>query len=201
MTARPDGLFLVGSDVDIPFIKPRLEAATSLALTTPEEPEMALARGAALAAANARLGAPRTIPMPHPPDPLSGNHELAYSAQPDNRTEPPSGRQAADSSERRSRKSLFALVSVTMIFVGGVVALALALALTRCAAAWSTAASACTGWPDTRARPQSAAAGSAAGPQGGQSLGRLAASPLGPGSASIAAFRPTRQTGIARKIR
>ncbi|BCO43892.1 hypothetical protein MINTM001_50310 [Mycobacterium paraintracellulare] len=44
MRARPDGLFLVGSDVDIPLIKPTLEAATSLSVTTPEEPEMALAR-------------------------------------------------------------------------------------------------------------------------------------------------------------
>ena len=65
MRARPDGLFLVGSDVDIPFIKPALEAATSLSVTTPEEPEMALARGASLAAANARLGAPSTLAMPY----------------------------------------------------------------------------------------------------------------------------------------
>lgn len=63
MRSRPDGLFLVGSDVDIPAIEPTLEAATSLSVTTPEEPEMALARGASLAAANARLGAPRTVEM------------------------------------------------------------------------------------------------------------------------------------------
>jgi hypothetical protein len=48
MKARPDGVFLVGSGVDIPSIKPALEAATSLSVTAPEEPEMALARGAAL---------------------------------------------------------------------------------------------------------------------------------------------------------
>ncbi|WP_439956101.1 DUF7159 family protein, partial [Mycobacterium avium] len=62
MRSRPDGLFLVGSDVDIPAIKPTLEAATSLSVTTPEEPEMALARGASLAAANARLGAASEAP-------------------------------------------------------------------------------------------------------------------------------------------
>jgi hypothetical protein len=39
---------------DIPLLKPALEAATSLAVTALEEPEMALARGAALASANAQ---------------------------------------------------------------------------------------------------------------------------------------------------
>jgi hypothetical protein len=65
MKVRPDGVFLVGSGVDIPSIKPTLEAATSLSVTAPEEPEMALARGAALASANAQLGAPSTVAMPY----------------------------------------------------------------------------------------------------------------------------------------
>ncbi|MGZ4526506.1 MAG: DUF7159 family protein, partial [Mycobacterium sp.] len=43
MTARPDGVFLVGHGVDVPLIKPALDAATSLSVTAPEEPEMALA--------------------------------------------------------------------------------------------------------------------------------------------------------------
>ncbi|WP_197500993.1 hypothetical protein, partial [Mycobacterium sp. E3251] len=81
MTARPDGLFLVGSDVDIPYIKPALEAVTSLSVTTPEEPEMALARGASLAAANAQLGAPSTIAMPPAGDLSADSRELAYSAE------------------------------------------------------------------------------------------------------------------------
>src|ERR1700761_3285456 len=52
---RPDGVFVVGSGIDVPLIKPALEAATSLPLTAAEEPETALARGAALASANAPL--------------------------------------------------------------------------------------------------------------------------------------------------
>jgi ABC-type lipoprotein export system ATPase subunit len=52
MEAHPEGVFVVGSGVDIPLIKPALEAATSLPVIAPEEPEMALARGAALASAN-----------------------------------------------------------------------------------------------------------------------------------------------------
>jgi hypothetical protein len=130
MKARPDGVFLVGSGVDIASIKPALEAATSLSVTAPEEPEMALARGAALASANAHLGAPSTVAMPQVgPDALaeSGSGELAYSAVADGKT----GvyrKSRADLGERRSRKPLLAIVSAMAIFVGGVVALALALA-------------------------------------------------------------------------
>lgn len=132
MRARPDGLFLVGSDVDIPFIKPALEAATSLSVTTPEEPEMALARGASLAAANARLGAPSTIAMPLAGDPSADGWELAYSAEADGgaaRTTGAHGESVARAGEQRSRKSVLAVVAATLVFVGGVVALALALAV------------------------------------------------------------------------
>ncbi|WP_211284959.1 DUF7159 family protein, partial [Mycobacterium palustre] len=80
MSARPDGVFLVGDGVDIASIKPALDAATSVSVTAPEEPEMALARGAALAAANAQLGAPSTLALPPVEDPVQ---ELAYSAEPD----------------------------------------------------------------------------------------------------------------------
>ena len=130
MKARPEGLFLVGADVDIPLIKPALEAATSLSVTAPEEPEMALARGAALASANARLGASATVAMPYVGsyalrEPCSAG--LAYSAVADDearghresRTEP---------GTRRSRKPVLAIAAVLTIFVGGAVALAIALA-------------------------------------------------------------------------
>jgi hypothetical protein len=126
MRARPDGVFLVGSGVDIPLLKPALEAATPLSVTAPEEPEMALARGAALASANVQLGAPSTVAMPHVQDPARG---LAYSAEPGNETDVAGdSREYADRGERRSRK-LLAILSATVIFVGGVVALTLALAL------------------------------------------------------------------------
>jgi len=132
MKARPDGLFLVGSDVDIPYIKPALEAATSLSVTTPEEPEMALARGASLAAANAQLGAPSTIAMPYAGDLSADGRELAYSAESDtgrSRTTGTDGESAAHSGAQRSRKSVLAVAAATLIFVGGVVALAVALAV------------------------------------------------------------------------
>ncbi|WP_067009961.1 hypothetical protein, partial [Mycobacterium sp. 1081908.1] len=120
MRARPDGVFVVGSGVDIPLIKPALEAATSLSVTAPEEPEMALARGAALASANEQLGAPSTVEMPYVQEPA---RELAYSAE----AEPASG-DDPEHGGRHSRKML-AILAATVIFVVGAVALTVALAV------------------------------------------------------------------------
>jgi hypothetical protein len=89
-----------------------------------------LARGAALASANAQLGALQTVKMPHvdlDAPAGSGSGELAYSAVADDET----GLYRdvdADLGEQRGRKPLLMAISVTAIFVGGVVALALALA-------------------------------------------------------------------------
>ncbi|EUA94206.1 hypothetical protein I551_8535 [Mycobacterium ulcerans str. Harvey] len=52
LPTRPDTVFLVGSGIDLPLIKPTLEASTTLPVTAAEEPDTALARGAALAAAS-----------------------------------------------------------------------------------------------------------------------------------------------------
>ncbi len=54
LPTRLGGLFLVGSGVDVAPIRSHLEKATSLTVSAPEESETALARGAALACANAR---------------------------------------------------------------------------------------------------------------------------------------------------
>jgi hypothetical protein len=70
---QPEGLLVVGSGVDIPLIKPALEEATSLPLTVPEQPETALARGAALASANAPLFASSTAAQAYALDPGTGS--------------------------------------------------------------------------------------------------------------------------------
>ncbi len=72
LEAHPGGVFVIGSGVDIPLIKPALEAATSLELSVPDEPEMALARGAALASANAPLFASSTAAVAYALDPGTG---------------------------------------------------------------------------------------------------------------------------------
>ena len=57
--SRADGAFVVGcgagSGTDVAAIKAALESATALEVTVPEEPDIALAWGAALASANAPL--------------------------------------------------------------------------------------------------------------------------------------------------
>jgi hypothetical protein len=72
LQTRPDGLFLVGSGVDIAPLKPQLEAATGLMINAPEEPETALARGAALASANAPLFTSSTEALAYAQDPGTG---------------------------------------------------------------------------------------------------------------------------------
>lgn len=70
--SRADGVFLVGCGTDIAAVKPALEAASPLAVSAPEEPEMALARGAALASANAPLFASSTAALAYALDPGTG---------------------------------------------------------------------------------------------------------------------------------
>jgi hypothetical protein len=67
-----DGVFIVGCGVDIVGIKTALEAATALDVSAPEEPDMALARGAALASANAPLFASSTAALAYALDPGTG---------------------------------------------------------------------------------------------------------------------------------
>ncbi len=93
---------------------------------------MALARGAALASANAPLATASTVAMAAvDPDAVagSGTGDLAYSAAEDDETQPVTGLHSefgADLGERRSRPSV-AAISAMAIPVGGVVALALGI--------------------------------------------------------------------------
>ena len=70
--SRADGVFLIGCGTDIVPIKPALEAVTALEVTASEEPDMALARGAALASANAPLFASSTAALAYALDPGTG---------------------------------------------------------------------------------------------------------------------------------
>ena len=63
----PQAMFVVGSGVDVSAVKTHLEHLVSLPVSAPDEPELALARGAALASANAPgirglHGRPRLLP-------------------------------------------------------------------------------------------------------------------------------------------
>jgi hypothetical protein len=147
LETRPDAVFVVGSGIDIPLIKPALEAATTLPLTAPEEPHTALARGAALASANAPLFVSSTAARAYAQDPGTGaidpfavapgffefpgtqaREDLAYSAVADDYTgehAPATG--FVEAGERRS----FGLVGSVLagIFIVGVAALVVSLAI------------------------------------------------------------------------
>ncbi|WP_375489471.1 hypothetical protein, partial [uncultured Mycobacterium sp.] len=175
LDSRPDGIFVVGSDVDVAKIKPQLEAATSLLVNAPDEPEMALARGAALASAHAPLfesstaaqayaqvagagvvepGAPAEATMaalgyaahvqgPADYDATEMTQALAYSADPDSAANAYTAVAGAEGAslaaaeagdigaeeQRPARKPFLVALSVLTIFVVGVAALAIALAL------------------------------------------------------------------------
>jgi hypothetical protein len=111
LETRPQSVFIVGTGVDIATIKPQLETLTALPVTAAEEPETALAWGAALASANAPLFASSTAALAYAQDPGTGavdpfavspgylaapdvpfgtelgEDDLAYSAVPDEEAE------------------------------------------------------------------------------------------------------------------
>jgi hypothetical protein len=154
LQTRPNGVFVVGSGIDIPLIKPTLEAATSLPLSAPEEPETALARGAALASANAPLFVSTTAAQAWAQDPgtgvvapfavtpgyfevgtdaESGANLLAYSAVADDFAAGYTGEYTAVTTliDAEHEKKPFALLGSVLasIFIVGVAALVVSLAI------------------------------------------------------------------------
>ncbi len=144
----PQGLFVVGSNgVDVEMIKAELDAATPLSVSAPTEPESALARGAAMASAHAPLFEWSTNALAYAQDPGTGaadpvvpvygaaegtgSQQRAYSAAPDEPdfyTAVGDAEFLADETELGRRPFLVAL-GVMMVFVFGVAALTISLAL------------------------------------------------------------------------
>ncbi|RUP02526.1 MAG: hypothetical protein EKK34_23685 [Mycobacterium sp.] len=138
LATHPDAVFVVGSGVDVPLIKPALDAATTLPVTLPEEPETALAWGAALASANTPLLSASTAARAYAQDPGTGAYPpfaldpayfdnanaaegaLAYSAVGPEHDEP----------KAEGRRPIGLLGSVLLsIFVVGVASLVVSLAV------------------------------------------------------------------------
>ncbi len=138
LQTHPEAVFVVGSGVDVPMIKPALDAATTLPVTLPEEPETALAWGAALASANTPLLSASTAARAYAQDPGTGAYKpfgldpayfdnasaadgaLAYSAVDADHEEP----------RTEGRRPLGLLGSVLLsIFVVGVASLVVSLAV------------------------------------------------------------------------
>lgn len=86
LSSRPDGLFVVGSGVNVGMVKPQLDAVSAIPVSVPEEPETALARGAALASAHVPLFDSSTSALAWARDPGTGVIDpdlvaLGYSSQ------------------------------------------------------------------------------------------------------------------------
>lgn len=145
LDAGPQGMVLVGSGVDIPLIKPVVESATSLQLWVPDEPEMALARGAALASAHAPLFASSTAALAYAQDPGTGEFapwafaatpvdtgnarpNVAYSAVPDEDADAQTVI-GLDPDAQRRRSILLVSSTLAVVFIAAVVALEIALAI------------------------------------------------------------------------
>jgi hypothetical protein len=158
LNPNPQGLFVVGSDgVDVEMIRAELEAATALTVSAPTEPGSALARGAALASAHAPLFdwstnalayaqdpgtgavdpvvalAANVAALDGPVDPAGvGSQPRAYSAVPDEETNFQTGVGDTEFSAVETdpgRRPFLVALGVLMVFVFGVAALAMSLAL------------------------------------------------------------------------
>ena len=111
---RPDGMFVVGAGVDATSLKSHLEKLVAMPVHTPAEPELALARAAALAAANAPSIEASTV-------------ALAYSREPDEGTTAAAA--FPDDAEKGRKPFLLAGSALTTIFGVGVVTLVVSLAV------------------------------------------------------------------------
>jgi hypothetical protein len=76
--SQPEGMFVVGSGVDVATVKEHLEQLVSMPVSAPDEPELALARGAALAAAHAPLFDASTVGLAYSQDPDGTTAGEAY---------------------------------------------------------------------------------------------------------------------------
>ena len=158
LETSPQSVFIVGTGVDVAAIKPQLETLTALPVTAAEEPETALAWGAALASANAPLFASSTAALAYAQDPGTGavdpfavspgylaapdvpfgtelgEEDLAYSAVPDEEAEVHTVAQDVIAEEHLDhepeRRPLVLVGSIlAVVFVAAALSLEVALAL------------------------------------------------------------------------
>ena len=135
-------LFMVGSGVDIAALKPEIAARTSLPVHAPEDGEMALARGAALASVNTPRYEASTVSLASTEDTSAGATQMAaagymaplgYSAVPDDDADFVAadyvGLEPAPENGAESRPFLLVGSALSTIFVVGVVALVISLAV------------------------------------------------------------------------
>ena len=139
----PQGMFVVGSGVDVTSVKSHLENLVSLPVSAPDEPEIALARGAALASAHAPAFEATTVGLAYSQDPdgtTAGNAyaglagaetQLAAFGAADALVDDYAAQTDLEPIAPEEGRKPFLLVgsALTSIFVVGVVALVISLAV------------------------------------------------------------------------
>ncbi|MEO3758872.1 hypothetical protein ABGB19_11375 [Mycobacterium sp. B14F4] len=137
----PQGMFVVGSGVDVSSVKDHLAHLVSLPVQAPDESELALARGAALAAAHAPAFEASTVGLAYSQDPDGTTAGSAYAgfAAAETQLRPVGGDGAyvdayepqTDLTPAAEKGKPFLLVgsALTSVFVVGVVALVISLAV------------------------------------------------------------------------
>jgi hypothetical protein len=137
----PQGMFVVGSGVDVASVKSHLQDLVSLPVNAPEESGLALARGAAIAAANAPIFDASTVGLAYSQDPdgTAGNDYPGLAGAATQLR--PVGAVAlmddavdfgeyADAPAEEGRKPFLLVGSaLTSVFVIGVIALVISLAV------------------------------------------------------------------------
>ena len=129
------GMFVVGSGVDVTAVKAHLQDLVSVPVIAPEEPQLALARGAALASANAPRYDTSTVGLAYSQDPdgttvypiVLADDATTFLGHAD--ASPDTADIASDPDDVPERSKPFLLVgsSLTAIFVAGVMALTIAM--------------------------------------------------------------------------
>ncbi len=129
--SRPDGVFLVGRGVHTARLKAALEPLIPLAVSAPEDPETALARGAALASANAPLFVLSTDALAYAQDPGTGQVSdiPAQVAEADTTVLSGVTDRGAGATRKPRRPVLLASSVLAVIFTCAAVALEIALAI------------------------------------------------------------------------
>lgn len=143
--APPNGMFVVGSGVDVSSVKAHLEHLVSIPVNAPEDAELGLARGAALASAAAPAFEASTVGLAYSQDPDGTTAGSVYAGLAGSETQlaPVSAGTADDADEivdefamtqarpvEEERKPFLLVGSaLTSVFVIGVVALVISLAI------------------------------------------------------------------------
>jgi hypothetical protein len=149
----PRALFIAGSGVDVGALRSRIAANTTMAVHAPSDGELALARGAALAAVHVPRFDAETVGLRPPAAP----RPLAVPRPSRPRPEPRRAVEADFEPVPTERKPLALAGALGSVFVAGVVALMIALSLTARPGTDQRAEPAANGVAPTSAAPAPAA--------------------------------------------